>query len=349
MALLALALAIMSPLEARPATQMIAVAPGRSIALHCTGKGDHTVLFDSGGSDWSTVWELVQPRVAQHARACTYDRAGLGESDPARGPRTPAAIAEDIHRLIEVAKLPGPVILVGHSLGGFNVKLTAALYPRDVAGLVLIDPSEERTWDRSRAVLGGRYGTAATARAELADHQFIAALIEHYRRCAEKAAVKPLDLSAPDVRRCADPDRPKLAPASNAERKRIHATSVYQAAQASEVEWSVYGDAGSDPVYAALFRPGMFANKPVVVLTHEEEASEDPVDKLNAAQGLMLHRQSAALSRRGEHRAVANSSHYIQLDQPDIVVAVIDRVLQALEGRATGSAQTKSAFWRPRH
>ena len=58
---------------------------GRTINLFCMGSGKRTVLFDAGGSDWSVIWGLVQPRVAARARACSYDRAGLGYSDPARG------------------------------------------------------------------------------------------------------------------------------------------------------------------------------------------------------------------------------------------------------------------------
>jgi pimeloyl-ACP methyl ester carboxylesterase len=232
-----------------------------------------------------------------------------------------------MHALIGKASL-GKVVLVGHSLGGFNVKLTAALYPADVAGLVLLDPSEERTWARSRVPLGARFGTTIAARAELADQAFMGWLIDRYRECAAKAVTtKGLDPTDPGFRRCADPDRPALGPALNAERRRVHATAPYQLAQASEVAWSVYGDAAADPVYARLFRPGMFGTMPIVVLTHEEEASDDPVDRLNTAQGLMLHQASAALSSRGVHRSVPKSGHYLQLDQPLVVIEAIDEVL----------------------
>lgn len=69
--------------------QRVEVAPGRRLNLVCMGTGERTVLFDAGGSDWSVIWALVQPEVARHARACAYDRAGLGYSDPAPGARTP--------------------------------------------------------------------------------------------------------------------------------------------------------------------------------------------------------------------------------------------------------------------
>src|SRR4051794_2740141 len=137
---------------------------GRHLNLFCMGSGPRTVLFDAGGSDWSDVWALVQPTVAKSARACVYDRAGLGHSDPAPLPRTPVEIAQDLHALVVAAKLQTPLVVVGHSLGGFNVKLYAALYPDEVAGLVLVDPSEERTAERARPQLRKRFGASIAAR-----------------------------------------------------------------------------------------------------------------------------------------------------------------------------------------
>ncbi|PZR30906.1 alpha/beta fold hydrolase, partial [Caulobacter segnis] len=139
------------------AHERIDLGGGRKINLFCLGSGDTTVLFDSGLSDWSSIWALVQPRVADRARACSYDRAGMGYSDPATSPRSPIAIVGDMHTLVEKAKLKGPLLLVGHSLGGFNMKLYAALFPADVGGLVLVDPSEERMFDRTRAMLQKRF------------------------------------------------------------------------------------------------------------------------------------------------------------------------------------------------
>ena len=117
--------------------QLIDVGQGRKMNLFCMGNGSRTVIFDAGGSDWSVIWALVQPAVAKHARACTYDRAGMGYSDPSDEPRSPVAIVEDLQKLIRAAKINTPLVLVGHSLGGFNMKLYAALHPKDVQGAVV--------------------------------------------------------------------------------------------------------------------------------------------------------------------------------------------------------------------
>lgn len=304
---------------------------GRKLNLFCMGSGKRTVLFDSGGSDWSDTWALVQPAVGKGARACTYDRAGLGHSDAAPLPRTPAAIVEDLHALIDKAKLSRPLVLVGHSLGGFHVKLYAALYPEDVAGLVLVDPSEERFADRVRARVRAKVGPTTAARAELLDQTFGTLLLERYRRCADAARDKDLEPNSPIYRRCTDPVRAPLGPEIAAERLRIQVTSRYQTAQASEILNSVYGDTRGDAIYADLFRPGAFGAKPVVVLTHSIYNRADPLEVLSEEGWLALHKENARLSRRGRQRVVPNTRHNIQLDAPEAIVAAVAEVLDELE------------------
>lgn len=317
--------------------QQLVELNGRKINLVCMGSGPHTVLLESGGSDWSDTWALVQPQVAKQARVCAYDRAGLGHSDPARGMRTPVAVVEDLHQLIVTAKLQTPLVLVGHSLGGFNAKLYAALYPSDVAGLVLVDPAEDRTPARSRALLRRQFGEALAARSELLDRAYYLWLADRYRSCAEAAAAAPLDPDALTYRRCTDPVRPQLGPQIAAERRRVQVTAAYQGAQASEIINSVYGDDTTDAVYANLFRPGVFGRKPVVVLTHGAYDKDDPLDVASQAAGIALHEETSRLSKVGRHRVVSEVGHNIQLEAPGAIVAAIGEVLADLDGQAPQS------------
>lgn len=310
--------------------QKVEVAPGRALNLVCLGSGPRTVFFDAGGSDWSSIWSTILPAVAKKARACAYDRAGMGYSDAASSARSPFAVSEDLHALIGAAKITGPVVLVGHSLGGFNVKLHTALHPEDVAGLVLLDPSEERTWDRTRGAIVSKYGSRLAARSELLDKTFIDRLVARYAECATAAAGQGLAPGSLQYRRCTDPPRPKLDKAVANDRARIMGTATYQLAQSSEVANSVYGNHASDPIYAHLFRPGLFGQLPMVVLTHAEDPSTDPLDNLGTEQGRTLSRESSRLSRIGKHRIISRSAHYLQFDQPDAVLAAIDEVLAAL-------------------
>lgn len=107
-------------------------------------------------------------------------------------------------------------------------------------------------------------------------------------------------------------------------------TATYQLAQSSEIANSVGGNHASDPIYAHLFRPGLFGQLPMVVLTHAEEPSTDPLDKLGIEQGLTLARESSRLSRIGKHRIISGSAHYLQFDRPDAVLGAIDEVFAAL-------------------
>ena len=327
--------AVLSPEVARGFTEahtLIEVQPGRKMNLYCMGQGKRTVLFDSGGSDWSVIWALVQPAIATNARACTYDRAGLGHSDAAPEPRSPIAIVEDMHAVIHLGQLKAPLVLVGHSLGGFNVKLYAALYPQDVAGMVLVDPAEHRPWDRTRSLITKQFGERLAAKAELLDQWFFGRLMQHYGRCAAEARPNELDPSSDTYRRCTDPVRQPLGPLIAAERRRLQAGAQYQSAQASEIISSVYGDLRGDEVYARLFRSGMFGSRPLVVLTHGTYDPEDPLDNLSQAQALALHQETARLSKSGSQRTVPNSLHNIEIDAPGAIVTAVEEVLGKLGG-----------------
>jgi pimeloyl-ACP methyl ester carboxylesterase len=112
---------------------------GRRLHINCTGKGDPVVVMDAGRGNSSATWNLVQPEVAKFARVCVYDRAGLGSSEPAVQLRTSQQMVRDLHALLTNARIRPPYIMVGHSLGGMNVRLYASQYPKDVIGMVLVD------------------------------------------------------------------------------------------------------------------------------------------------------------------------------------------------------------------
>lgn len=116
---------------------------GHRLYLHCAGEGQPTVLLDSGMSSTTDSWTEVQPSVAEFTRACSYDRAGLGRSDPGPAPRTSGQMVTELHALLHHAAIPGPYVLVGHSFGGLNMQLYAGRYPEEVAGMVLVDTVHE--------------------------------------------------------------------------------------------------------------------------------------------------------------------------------------------------------------
>jgi pimeloyl-ACP methyl ester carboxylesterase len=117
---------------------------GFRLHLNCIGQGTPTVVMDAGGGAPSITWGLVPSEIAKFTRVCTYDRAGLGWSDRnPRIPRTSQQSVDELHSLLTNVGINPPYILVGHSLGGVNMRLYASQYPEDVVGLVLVDSSHE--------------------------------------------------------------------------------------------------------------------------------------------------------------------------------------------------------------
>lgn len=126
---------------------------GQTLFLTCTGTSSPTVILEAGLGADHTTWSGIQPAVAQFTQVCSYDRAGLGQSDPASTPRTSQDVVDDLHALLQAADIPGPYVLVAHSFGGLHARLYAHDYPDEVAGVMLIDAVHEDWWTRASAMI----------------------------------------------------------------------------------------------------------------------------------------------------------------------------------------------------
>lgn len=122
---------------------------GYKLFLLSYGQDKPTVILESGIGDGGSMsgWDVVQKEVKNFAQVCLYDRAGLGKSDKGPSPRTTIQIANELHALLESAKLTPPYILVGHSMGGLHIQTYAMLYPEDIAGMVFVDPTPKELVD----------------------------------------------------------------------------------------------------------------------------------------------------------------------------------------------------------
>lgn len=127
---------------ARPAGSLDVRADGRRLHMLVEGRGTPTVVLESGLGDGLESWAKVQPEVAKFTRAVSYDRAGLGLSEPSPKPRTARQVATELHAALRGARATPPYVLVGHSGSGFTIRLFAALYPKEVAGLVFVEPTQ---------------------------------------------------------------------------------------------------------------------------------------------------------------------------------------------------------------
>lgn len=116
---------------------------GRTLFALEAGVEQSTVIFEAGSGDFSAIWHSVQKQVATITTTLSYDRAGLGQSDFATNGRALEECVADLLKLIEATKVQTPVILVGHSFGGFVIRLFAKYFPDKVAGLIFIDSPQE--------------------------------------------------------------------------------------------------------------------------------------------------------------------------------------------------------------
>jgi hypothetical protein len=111
----------------------------RGLYVRCTGSGSPTVVLEGGDGDTSASYAFAERSLAEETRTCVYDRANLGRSDPAAGPRGLRELVSDLERLLAAGKIPGPYVLVGTSGGGYITAGFAVAHPRQVAGMVFID------------------------------------------------------------------------------------------------------------------------------------------------------------------------------------------------------------------
>jgi pimeloyl-ACP methyl ester carboxylesterase len=152
--------------EYPPPGRMIDIG-GRKLHLNCAGKGTPTVILVAGGSAFSIDWVLVQPRVSEITRVCSYDRAGLAWSESGPADETVEQTISDLHTLLKAAKEKGPYVLVGASIGGVFIRAYQRAFAKDVVGLVftnsanrvgkMINGKGALIWDFTEAELRSAY------------------------------------------------------------------------------------------------------------------------------------------------------------------------------------------------
>jgi pimeloyl-ACP methyl ester carboxylesterase len=297
---------------------------GFRLNLYCMGSGSPTVVFDSGWEDWAPAWSTVQPRIAKWTRACSYDRAGAGFSDPGPMPRTGVRIATELHTALHRASIAGPYILVGNAFGGDNVSTFAVLNRDEVAGIVMDDADPA-------------YLEPKTMLEE--DRQGRAGIVSDLRNCrnaiSEHKPLPPLG-SRPSMRgkTCAQQffrglPEAEWSPQLNAKLLEIAETKVAMYdAYASEME-----QMAQDEDYLLQHRVS-FGSRPVRVLTsgnhgvgHLERKPPDTPKHLEYEKETTLAQARwLAVSSNAKQIFAHNSSEYIQFDDPDTVINVLREV-----------------------
>ncbi len=278
---------------------------GYKMHLYCRGDGSPTVILESGLGDTYTSWRKVQPQIAKYTRVCSYDRAGLGFSDSSSRPRTSKVIAEELHALLQAARIAPPYILVGHSLGGFDVRLYTSLYRSEVVGMVLVDASHPDQDNRFPPEIRTMEGTW------LRESEFL-----------EYA----MPFGVPRLLGLCDDDPVQRAAECN-----------WHSAREAVAELKSFQESASQTATT-----GPLGDLPLVVLSHDPDrpSADLPPDVAKSANDAWekMQEELAHLSTRGTQAIAKNSSHYIQIDRPEVVIDAVHGMVGQLRAQQSGQA-----------
>jgi len=278
--------------------------------IDCSGQGSPTVILESGSGGPSVDWLMVQPEVATFSRVCSYDRAGYGWSDSGPEPRSSLQIAHELKQLLLAASEKGPYVLVGHSMGGYDIRVYTGQYPNDVAGMVLVDASHE---DQDRRA-----------------PESIRKWAQDYRKHPGWKKLKYfLQLHLGWARLTMDRDAPASWPKRFREEERfLTLPTKHQFATIDEDQ--VFSTLSAAQVRSA----GNLGDRPLIVLTatrQDDIAPEIPPKDAQAEEDLwvdQLQPQLARLSTRGK-QIVIDGSHEMPTEHPEVVISAIREVWMA--------------------
>lgn len=266
---------------------------GRRLHIRCDGDGGPVVVLDAGLGQSSLDWSLVQPALAARGRVCSYDRAGMGWSDPGPAPGSAEQTVADLRTLLAAAGEPPPYVLVGHSAGVNTVRLFAARFPDAVHGLVLVEPPL----------------IAAVPPAAVAGLVAVRRGVDGLRRVGALRWLGPLGL----LRLLYGGASPPPAVAARA-------PFLYRPAAIRATRDEIRALPETIRQVRAAAAPGAWRDWPVVVVA---AAGPEPSPRLAAGLAAL-----AALSSRG--RVVyADSSHFVLYDRPAVVIEAVRAVVEA--------------------
>jgi pimeloyl-ACP methyl ester carboxylesterase len=271
--------------------------------LYCVGQGSPTVVFEAGIPEWSIHWRIVQEEVGKFTRACAYDRAGYGWSEPGPEPRTSAQIAKELHELLLNAGEQGPYVLAVHSMLGPTTLLYAHKYPLEVAGLILVEAWSPQMLSPAPPLIKESQRMADSL-GKLAPYGLL--------RVASRSGMLPLDTLLKMDLLPAD-----LQPAFRKEvlSQKLWTTlaNEYKAMEQNTDQFTGLNGLGDLPL--------------VVVKAGNRSASDYPP----AAAWDRIQEDLAKLSTRGRLEVAPESGHFVQLEAPASVVPAIREVVEEVK------------------
>lgn len=285
---------------------------GRRIQIDCRGQGSPTVVFESGLDMMGALsWSAVHDDIATTTRACAYSRAGILWSDPADGPRDARAVADDLHAALKQAGEHGPLVLVGHSLGGPYAMVYTQRHGDEVAGLVLVDATHPDQIVRLAA-------TGAPTRMSPTDRS-IQGLAASLQWTGLVRAFAQAQGHLPNMPAVADATMKAYAPTSLGAmlaEADVLETTLAQAASARNL--------GQRPLYVLTAMAPFTAEARQQMGLSVEQAEQTKL------VWRTLHEEAAGWSSRGRHEVVPDANHYIQFEHPERVVRAVNTVVELI-------------------
>jgi pimeloyl-ACP methyl ester carboxylesterase len=308
-----------------PRARSLIEVGGWRLHLNCTGEvraGQPIVVLEAGVGAFSVEWSLVQPGVAALGRVCSCDRAGSGWSEWGPDPRTMQQIVYELHTLLARAEEQPPYVLVGASYGGWLVRWYHLSYPKEVAGVVLVDAGAS---DPLRLTPDGREvpsSTLATGRqippiktsGPLRENQIPPAALEQIRAGLGGASA-----------RANEPPRDRLPPEARA----IRTWGLGQVGHVIAAVNPFEADELAELRRRTAEHPQPFGDTPVIVITRGRTDGDGPTAAAREEAHRADHAAIAALSRRGRQVIAELSGHHVQLEDPALVIRLIEEILVA--------------------
>jgi pimeloyl-ACP methyl ester carboxylesterase len=295
-----------------PPGKMVDVG-GYKLHIYCIGEGSPTVILDAAADMMSADWAWIQPEIAKHTQVCSYDRAGMGWSEPGPQPRDAKQVTSELHTLLTHAVIAAPYVMVGHSAAGLYARLYAADYPNEVIGMVLVDPGHPDMDTRIPALQEQNKSDAS--------------LVETMRILSYFGLPRLMGVGKNNAR--------GLPPQQTAEVNAFVSTPQYWATIRALID-------STPATYAEVRATGSLGNMPLVVISANTAWFTKGALADNARKILnSLQDEIAGLSTNSVHRIIDGATHGSLVHDHDDAQATISAIEAVLTSLGTGQPLPK--------
>lgn len=262
---------------------------GYKLHMYCLGEGSPTVIFDSGIGGFSLEWIHVERLLEKQVKACAYDRAGYGWSEPGPSPRTTEHIVDELHKLLEVAGITPPYVLAGHSFGGYNMQYYAKAYPDEISGLVLVESSHPQQADLLPDLPARREKSKTS---QTVTYFYGQSTFEYYPEDVRYKLMRILSLD-----------------------------KNYSTYRRESINFAISGN--------QVVRAGPLPDIPLIVITRGKRVwPENPYGNMLEYTWFEMQKDLARMTSSGRQIIATNSDHLIHLEEPDVVASAIMSIVE---------------------